>query len=130
MAFLDDPHTASDNRWMHRPHFDWDALRAAEEGDGPAAAVLAGVRRLAETRAVLPPRLGLPEVEETTDRGVLAYLRRTPDSRLFVAVNLADSDGSVEVPEGTWRDLELGSALEPGEVALEPYEYRILLDSE
>lgn len=129
-TFLDDPHTASDNRWMHRPYFDWEALRAAEEGEGPGAGILAGVRRLAEIRTALPPGLGLPEIVESPDPGILAFLRRTSGARLLAAVNLSESDGSVEVPEGAWQDMHLRSPVTPGPLPLGPYEYRILLDGE
>ena len=130
-TFLDDPDTAGDNRWMHRPRFDWPALRAAEKGVGPGAPILAGIRRLAELRAGFPNGLGLPEIIETGDPGVLAFRRRGDgDAAVLVVANLADSERVIDAPAAGTLDASGDPGAASGPMAFAAYEFRILLHGE
>lgn len=126
-TYLDDPGRADDNRWMHRPPYDWDGLEAAEEGVGPGAAILGGLRRLLAIRTASPAVAGsLPEVEEAGDRAVLAFRRRGDGEELLVVANLADREATARVGvDPRWEELVSGEPARPGPLALEPYGYRI-----
>lgn len=125
-----DPARDGDNRWMHRPRFDWEALARAEEGLGPAAPVLAGVRRLLRLRRRHPALgAGTAEIVPQPDPAVLAYLRAVPGDAVAVVVNLADREAVAHLHlEGDWVDdlAEGNIPVHPVQMPLGAYGVRIL----
>lgn len=123
-GYLDDPTRAPDNRWAHRPPFDWSALDRALEGDGPAGQILAAVIRLSERRAASPAfRSTTPEVLDTGHRSVVAYRRVAGGRQVTVAVNLSpDRAQTVLVADGA----EWSAVVDPpGAITLGPYGARV-----
>jgi amylosucrase len=125
-----DPARDGDNRWMHRPRFDWEALARAEEGLGPAAPVLAGLRRLLRLRR-RHPALGAaaPELVPQPDPAVLAFVRAVPGDAVAVVVNLADREAVAHLHlDGEWLDdlTEGAGPADPAVMPLPAYGVRIL----
>lgn len=76
-SYLDDPSTADDNRWTHRPHMDW-ALAAQRHEPGTVQARLFGqLQSLLSDRAALPALHGesAPQVITPGDPALLVLLR-------------------------------------------------------
>jgi amylosucrase len=99
MSYLDDPALAEDNRWMHRPHFDVDAVARRDDPTGVEGRVFAWIQRLARIRRDLPAlhAAGESELLAVDDPHVLAWRRRHPRSGHFVGmVNFAEHPVSVD----------------------------------
>jgi amylosucrase len=124
--FADDPDHEKDNRWMHRPKFDWSvADRASVEPTSPAGRISRAVRRLVEVRASIPG-LGhdVPSVLASGDPAVLALLHHDGGERVLCVVNLADSTRSVDFAsslDSGWEDLFDGTPV-AFDRPLRPYE--------
>ena len=123
---LNDPggDSGGDNRWSHRPVFDWDALEKSLEGMGPGARILEAVLRLSYRRSTSPAfRSGTPEVIDAGHISVAAYTRSAGASRVTVAVNLSESPAqTLLIAEGE----DWNGAIDPsGPVVLEPYGVRV-----
>lgn len=98
-SYLDDPALAADNRWMHRPHLDPQALARRTDPASVEGRVYAGIRTLARVRAELPAlhAAGSSGVLYVDDPHVLAWWRRHPRSGHFVGlVNVAEHPVSVD----------------------------------
>lgn len=131
-SYRQDADLADDNRWMHRPRFDWEALAVAEQGTGPAGQILAGVRSLLEIRRQHPAfGEGVPQVVQTRHPGVLAYLRRArrDHDEVLVVVNLGALPAEAWLAlDETWCDPSTGRAADrQAPLLLDPYEYLLLL---
>jgi amylosucrase len=123
-SYVSDPEVAGDNRWMHRPPFDWDALRRSLEGQGAGARILAAVVRLARRRAGSPAfRSDTPTVLESGSASVIAYTQESGGRTVTVAVNLSEQPAvtTVEAAGTEWN----GVLDPPGPVRLEPYGVRV-----
>lgn len=123
-GYLDDPVRATDNRWTHRPPFDWTTLGRAVEGAGPAGQILAAVRRLSQRRAASPAfRSATPEVLESGHPSVVAYRRTSGGRQVTVAVNLSpDRAQTTLVAAGAeWSE----ATDPPGAITLGPYAARV-----
>jgi amylosucrase len=93
--WADDPAHASDNRWMHRPAMDWDAVARRGERDTIEWRVWTRHLALVHARRAEPTLGGGPAtVLVQPNASVLAYSRGRPGS--FVAlVNFAVTDQMV-----------------------------------
>ncbi len=123
-AYLEDPVRRGDNRWGHRPVFDWGALDAALDGSGPAAMLLAAVVRLSRRRAASPAfRSAGPKVIASGHRSVIAYSRAAAGAEVVVAVNLSEQAAPTGLsPRGEeW----FGTVEQNGPVVMEPYGVRV-----
>ena len=90
--FARDPAHADDNRWVHRPVMDWDAVAAL--GDNPTSAparVNAWLRHVLSVRRQLPHLHASREAEflETGDPRVLAVKRDHPIGPMVQVYNFA-----------------------------------------
>ncbi len=97
-GWRDQPGHDEDNRWAHRPRLDDAALAvAAADPTSPQGRVLAGLRRLAGVRAVLPHvhAAVASEAVPTPDRGVLGVLRRHPLGLMIGLYNVTETWGGV-----------------------------------
>jgi len=123
-GYLADPTRAGDNRWTHRPPFDWARLRDAEAGSGPEGRVLAAVQRLASRRGASPAfRSTTPNLLESGHDAVLAYRRSAGGVSVTVAVNFSEHDAVTQIRRAgvDW----FGSMDDDGPVTLEPYGVRV-----
>ena len=139
--FDQDPAHAQDNRWVHRPVMDWDAVAALGEDPGSAPA-----RVNAWLRHVLGVRRGVPQLHagyesyimDVGDRRVLAIRRDHPIGPMIQLYNL--SEDQVSVPMGLLRT-PFGSQarellddaqwdLNPPVLVLEPYQVRWFVAAE
>lgn len=123
-AYLSDPLRADDNRWAHRPPFDWADLHRAIEGSGAAGRILAAVTRLSARRAASPAfRSATPQLLDSGTESVLAYSRAAGGRQVTVLANFSDAPATTRIsPAGVeWSDIEDP----PGPVTLEPYGVRV-----
>ena len=98
-AYLADPATAGDNRWLHRPWMDWNAAGRRHDPGTVEGRVWAGLAGLAKARAALPAlRAGGEATPLWTDSPALfAYRRRHPRGGPFLGLaNFADTAVSVD----------------------------------
>jgi amylosucrase len=110
--FADEPEHAHDNRWMHRPVYDWAALaRSQHDPTSPGGRILAGIRSLAGLRRSHPALGGgVPHIVESGHRSVISYTRSGGGRQLLVAVNLGDDPATVSIDGrgASWSDLTRG----------------------
>jgi amylosucrase len=122
--YADEPEHAGDNRWMHRPPYDWGALADAEaDPASPAGRILRAIRGLVEFRAGHPSLgNGAPHVMPTGDPAVIAFTRRSRSDRVLVVVNLADraAEVSLDLGQEKWKDI--GGDRVPTTLTLAPYQ--------
>jgi amylosucrase len=122
---------AHDNRWLHRPRMDWKAARAAEEGKGAVADLLAGVKHIVARRKH-EPRLSSHAATRVVDLGnakVFAFLRLADDGPLMGLFNFTDEWTAVsanlvkQLGVLAMKDALGGgvAAVNHGEVAVAPY---------
>ena len=124
MTYLTDPRLAGDNRWSHRPVFDWDALAGAMDGSGPSGRILAAVTALSAKRAASPAfRSATPVVLPSGHPSVIAYRRAAGGCEVTVAVNLSESPASTGLTAtgNEWNEV----SDPPGAVTLEAYGTRV-----
>lgn len=88
-SYLDDPHRAGDNRWMHRPAMDWDAAARRHDPSTVEGALWAGLQRLIaarrSTRAIHVQ--GVVEPVWTGNDHVFGLCRAQAGERLLVLGN-------------------------------------------
>lgn len=96
-TYLDDPHLAGDNRWMHRPHMDW--ARAAERHDWwtVPGRIFRGLNDMLAARretAALHAQAGAYPVWTHND-AVFGLLRDSPRGRVLALANFSDRPQAV-----------------------------------
>jgi amylosucrase len=98
-SYLDRPHHAGDNRWMHRPVMDWSVAARRHDTSSVEGRVFSGLCRLAAARAATAPLHGEGVTRPVaTDNGhVLAWIRTHPRfGGLLGVCNLSDDAQSVD----------------------------------
>ncbi len=117
---------ADDNRWLHRPFFDWAMLSRLEAGTEGQSRLLSGVRRLMQMRTGLPAlaRAGV-KVTDQTDVAVIGYVRGDSEHRLEIVVNMSDRDAT-GVVESRGLDLWSGRTIGAGLCRLTPYQVLVI----
>ena len=92
-SHLDDAVLALDRRWLHRPHYPVELLEEAEDGTGAPGRILLGLRRMIEARTGLPAlAAGVPVVEDTGHRSILAFRRAGADAELRAVFNFSEHE--------------------------------------
>lgn len=84
---------AHDNRWLHRPVMDWNAVAAARSGQGPEAALLSGVKHIIARRKAVP-HLAADAPVRIVDLGntaVFAFLRQSDEGPLLGLFNFTEN---------------------------------------
>ena len=99
LSYLEEPVTAADNRWMHRPRMDW--VAAARRGDASSveARVFASLRELIACRRSLPSLHASVPVRPlaANNRRIFAYARAHPRRGRFLGlVNFNDAPESCD----------------------------------
>lgn len=131
----DDPAHAEDNRWVHRPVMDWDAVAAlAENPDSAQARVNAWLRHVLDVRRATPQLHAGYEsrILDVGDHRVLAIRRDHPIGLMYQLYNL--SEHRVSIPMGLLRTPYGSRAKEllddvtwdlgPADFSLDPYQVR------
>ena len=137
----DDPAHAEDNRWVHRPVMDWDAVAAlAENPDSAQARVNAWLRHVLDVRSATPQLHAGYEshILDVGDRRVLVIRRDHPIGPMYQLYNL--SEHRVSIPMGLLRTPYGSRAkellddvtwdLDPATLSLEPYQVRWFVAAE
>ena len=126
-TYLAHPRLADDNRWTHRPRFDWAGLEGALDGSGAPGRILAAITALSRKRAASPAfRSTGPVVLSAGHPSVIAYRRSAGGCDVVVAANLSDSPAQTALTAGgeEWN----GISDPAGPVTLEPYGTRVWED--
>lgn len=123
-GYLDDPHTRHDNRWTHRPRFDWDRLHRLEVETGPTSRLLGELRRLLRLRGGLEGLAGTDVlVTEQPGPGVIGYTRG--GGTIEILVNLADTPQPARLYDDGY-DLWGDRPAMAGPLLLAPYQAMIV----
>jgi amylosucrase len=96
--YADDPDHADDNRWLHRPRMDWDAVNRASETGTLEHRIFSVFASLAQDRAGVGALHGAARVEvvDVGDPAVFAFVRRHPVRGTFAMI-ASFSDNPVEM---------------------------------
>lgn len=132
-GYRDDPAHAADNRWVHRPRMDWDAVAAAAADPGtPGGRILAGLKHTIGVRHRLPHLHASIEsrVLPSPDSRVLLLTRDHPEGMLIEVYNF--SEDVVDLPTYLLRDRlgdtaveQIGGydySLDPETLRIRPYQ--------
>ena len=112
-SYVDDPAHADDNRWVHRPRMDWDAVAAANADWGsPRGRILTGLKHLVGVRKRTPHLHASVEsrVVESRDPRLLILKREHPLGTMVQVYNVSES--AAELPSEVVRPLVGASAVE------------------
>ncbi|WP_181686013.1 alpha-amylase family glycosyl hydrolase [Halorhabdus salina] len=134
-SYLADPMKADDNRWVHRPSFDWDAARKRTEDNTVEQRLFDGIAALSDARKGLTP-VHAQAQERILDIGPaeIFVVERVYDGERMLAIANFSAEPQAVPLEGltdVWTDSGLTNILddETGifadrRVFLAPYEYR------
>jgi len=107
LSYADDPAHSADNRWLHRPIMDWDAVERRHRPEAIEGRIFADLRRLVDTRRSAPQfHAATPlDIVDSGDQGVLAFARRHPNGTLTGIYNFTETrrtvDASIASAEAT-----------------------------
>ena len=99
-GWADEPGHATDNRWLHRPRMDWQAVDRARDPATIEGRCLCALRRLSEARrsTVALRSDATTTVVPLADSRVLAYVRRHPRAEPVLGLaRFADDAGAVDL---------------------------------
>ncbi|WP_158855491.1 alpha-amylase family glycosyl hydrolase [Halorhabdus sp. CUG00001] len=96
-SYLADPLKADDNRWVHRPSFDWDAAEKRTEDDTVQQRLFDGIAALSDARKGLTPvhAQGDERVLEVGPAEVFAVERVYDDERMLAFANFSGEPQAV-----------------------------------
>jgi glycosidase len=131
--YRSNPLKAADNRWVHRPPYDWERWQQRTDADTVVGQLYQGLRRMITVRKSTPA-LGKSQTTffNTRNAHVLGYIR---GGEVLVLANFSEQEQRVERSEllayapidRTPRNLLADEDTElPRQITLEPYEYRWL----
>src|SRR4051794_31032843 len=129
-TYLDDPHKADDNRWMHRPAMDWEAAARRHDPATDEGRLWAGLQRLiAARRATRAIHVqGVSEPLFTGNDHVFALCREQAGEALLMVANFSADPQPMSLALVRERGFELtGAAVEPDGRSLESYHDFIVL---
>lgn len=129
-SYLDDPHRADDNRWMHRPVMDWEAAERRHDASSVEGRLWAGLRRLIaarrSTRAIHVQ--GVVEPVWTGNDHVFGLCREQAGETLLFVANFAAGPQPLSLEVLRERGFELSpAAAEPDGRAIETYHDFVVL---
>lgn len=89
-SYLDDPALADDNRWLHRPRMDWDAVARRHQAGAVEQQVFEGTQALLRARLSLPQLHAQEAVEAVAldNTHVFGLLRTGPRGHCLAVANL------------------------------------------
>jgi amylosucrase len=130
-SYLEHPDLASDNRWMHRPHMDWEKAEKRKQKGTLEFHLFNGVRHILNIRKQTPHlHAGLSsEIIDTGHPHLFAYARRHPLGNFLGLYNFTENVQYVS--DGVLRELGLDKPLDrlearlvdimDGQLKLKPY---------
>ena len=91
-TYLEDPHLADDNRWMHRPLMDWELAEARHDPDSVPGQIYQGLLALIAARRRTPAFHAQAEARAvwTHNEHVFGLLRTSARGRLLILANLSE----------------------------------------
>jgi amylosucrase len=133
-SYTEDPAKAGDNRWVHRPRFDWQRASHRHDLTTPEGQMFMGLTHLINLRKQTPALGAGPTIFfDTLNKHVLAFIR---NRKLLVLTNFSEYQQKVprEVIAACWQippaivDLVMGVRVKADEsFILEPYQFRWLI---
>jgi len=135
-SYRDDPESASDTRWAHRPRFDWDRASKRSDRSTTAGRIHDTVKNLARLRRARPAfgAGSMTVVHPVKDARVVAFENTSAEDRVLVVANLcADSIrlGPDQLPDRSAIDVMANSSVNPARgLDLAPYEVVWLADDD
>lgn len=135
-SFREDPEKSGDNRWVHRPRFDWDRAARRTDLTTPEGRIFAGILRLSQIRhSNVAFTRSETEIVDAGNDHVLAYFRQHLEQSVLVLVNFTER--SQEISALRLRQLGLrrtvtdlvagGLVIATQTLQLEPYQMMVLL---
>ncbi len=135
-SFASDPTKSDDNRWMHRPVYDWKRAKKRSKASTPEYAVFESLKHMISVRKESPELADDNNLElvETGNEHIFAYMRRQGHFGTLAIHNFKDTDqliyGHVVLPKlglqpGELYDKISGEKidLEEGKLILKPYQF-------
>jgi amylosucrase len=129
-SYEQDPARAADQRWVHRPRFDWERAERRHDAAAVEGRVFQGLCHLIQTRKKTPALQGSRTLFfDTLNPHVLGFVR---NYRLLVLANFSERPQSLtrDVLAAYWDipaapvDVLTGAPVElPQQLTLEPYQY-------
>lgn len=96
-SFLDNPETAADSRWVHRPQFDWARAEQRHDMHSIPGRVFQGILRLVQLRKQHQAfDSSLTDLVDTGNEHILAYFRHRDDHGVLVLANFDDQPQRIE----------------------------------
>jgi amylosucrase len=129
-SYMDDPHKADDNRWMHRPLMEWEAAERRHDPSTVEGRLWSGLQRLiAARRATRAIHVqGVTEPLWTGNEHVFGLCRQQAGEALLVVANFTADPQPMSLEVIRSRGFELsGAAAEPDGRALETYHDFVVL---
>jgi amylosucrase len=130
--FAEAPDHTDDNRWMHRPRFDWQALERAEDHPAsPAGRVLNAIRQLVRARTSIPALHTPPTIIPTGDGRIIAFRHSAHGRHVLVVVNFSEDVVPIEIDDlGLgWKDIHTGTPIDWQRLVL-PYQATVAVADE
>jgi amylosucrase/maltose alpha-D-glucosyltransferase/alpha-amylase len=135
-SFREDQAKAGDNRWVHRPAFDWRKAEDRFEPDSVTAKVFHGILRIIQLRQRHKVFSGMDtEIIDPGNRALLGYFRHFEEQTALCLANF--SEESQTVPGNLLRllgmrkaftDLMSGKTMIAMEsLVMEPYQFMVLV---
>jgi amylosucrase len=105
-SYLEDPHLADDNRWMHRPAMDWELAGERHKVDSVPGQIFQGLQALIAARKRTPALHAQAPAQPvwTHNEHVFGLIRSSPRGRLLILANLSEQRQHVPA----YRLAELG----------------------
>lgn len=131
-GYRNDPASAGDSRWVHRPATDWNAITRATKGDGVEGRIYSAMLHLFNVRRTTPAFTdGGMDVVDTGNPHIFSYARRHDTDRVLVLANFSEYPQIVPANEirlyglgYTFRDLITGEDITlAGDIILAPYRF-------
>jgi amylosucrase len=133
-SYRDDPESAHDSRWAHRPWFDWDRAALRSDRSTTTGRIHDAVKNLARLRRERPAFAAgsTTAVLSVEDDRVLAFENAAATDRVLVVANLCADSVRLEpgqLPDRPVTNVISGSSANPGHgLDLAPYEVVWLAD--
>ncbi|MBU0967089.1 MAG: alpha-glucosidase C-terminal domain-containing protein [Proteobacteria bacterium] len=135
-SFREDSAKAGDNRWLHRPAFDWKKAEDRFEPDTPIGKIFHGILRLIQLRQQHKVFGGMDtEIIDPKNNALLGYFRHFEDQSALCLANFSAETQTVPGSHlrllgmrKTFTDLMSGKSLIAMEsLVMEPYQFKVLV---
>lgn len=96
-SYLDDPHLEEDNRWMHRPHMDWQKAEERHDWQHVTGRIFQGLRRMiqARKRTLALHAQARTYPVWTHNEHVFGLIRASARGRLLILANFTENSQTV-----------------------------------